>query len=424
MPRASDGTRILSMVVSLVCLGIFAVAYITNAMDRQIFPMLLPWISKTYGFGLKDAGLLSTVFTLGIGIAAWPTGHLLDRHPRKFVLVLGMVIYSIFTLATIWSRGFADMLLYRAMTGVGEAMQIAALFAAAGSFFYKNKALVIGAINFGYGIGGFLGPYYGTRLTLRTNDWHVPFIVFAVLGLVIAAVIGFGVPGEFTESKGPVTKGTVDEELVGNVPKGFWNRNLLAVGLAAVMWGFCLYGYMSLYSTFLIKQLHYAPMIAGAAFGLYGLGAMFGIPAGWLGDRYSNRWVAIGAWCVVAGVWYLMYNVMTDPREQRILSFLVGVFGSSFLHPNGLSLAQRSVRPELVGRATGYFSSCAFLAAACAGYVFAWLVQLFGWNGAGRVQLNFCPIIAICALLMIKNKELFQAPRKAKAALASARGPE
>jgi MFS family permease len=232
----------------------------------------------------------------------------------------------------------------------------------------------------------------------------------------MAVVIWFAVPGEFTESKGPITRTAVDEALVANVPTQFWNRNLIAVGVAALMWGFCLYGYMSLYSTFLIRQLHLAPMVAGAAFGLYGLGAMLGIPAGWLGDRYSNRWVAIGAWCAVAAVWYLMYNVMTGPGEQKVLSFLVGFFGSSFLHPNGLSLAQRCVRPELVGRATGYFSSCAFLAAAFAGYVFGWLVQLFGWNGAGRIQLTLCPIIAVFALLLIKDKELFQVHKKTVAA--------
>jgi MFS family permease len=400
------------MLVSLACLGILAVAYITNAMDRNVFPALLPWISKSYGFALKDAGLLSTVFTLGIGLASWPTGYLLDRHPRKFVLVLGMVIYSFFTLATIWSRGFADMLIYRTMTGVGEAMQIAALFASAGSFFYKNKALVIGTINVGYGLGGFLAPYYGTRMTVAANSWHVPMIVFAGLGIVMAAVIWFGVPDEFTESKGPVSKSAVDETLVANVPKHFWNRNLIAAGFAAVMWGFCYFGFLSLYSTFLIRQLHFAPMVAGTAFGLFGLGAMFGMPAGWLGDRYSNRWVAIGSWCAVAVVWYLMYNVMTGPGEQKILSFLVGLFASSSLHPNGLSLAQRCVRPEWVGGATGVFLSCGFLAAAASGYAFGWLVQLFGWSGADRIQLVIGPIIAISALLLIKDKELFLAPKR------------
>jgi MFS family permease len=405
----------LSMTMSLICLAIFALSYLTNAMDRQIFPMLLSWISKTYGFDLKESGLLSTVFTLGIGLAAWPTGLLLDRRPRKEVLIIGMIIYSVFTYATTLSRGFMDMLIYNLLTGVGEGMQIAALFAAGGSYFYNNKALVIGTINFGYGVGCFLGPYYGTRLMLATNDWHMPFIIFAAMGIAMALVIWFAIPSVFSESKGPVTNNAVngaDKVLFDNMPEEFWNRNLGLVGVAAVTWGFALYSYMSLYSTFLIKQLNFAPMLAGTSFGFFGIGAMFGIPAGWLGDRYSNRRVAIGAWCGLAINWYLMYNVMTEPWQHNILSLLTGLFATSCLHANVLSLAQRSVRPEFVGRATGFFSSCGFTAASFAGIVFAWAVQIFGWTGAALIISVGCPLIAVVALLLIKDAKLSITPKK------------
>lgn len=411
----------LSYKMALTCLGLFALAYVTNAMDRQIFPMLLPWINKTYNFSLASAGLMSTVFTLGIGLSAWPMGYLLDRHSRKAILLWGMVIYSVFTMLTIFAFGFVDMLIYRAMTGVGEAMQIAALFAAAGSYFYKNKALVIGTVNFGYGVGAFIGPFIGTSLTLATNDWRIPFIFYAVLGIVMAGVLYYFVPKSFTESKGPVTTDAVSLAAVENIPPTFWNRNSILAGIAAVLWGFCLYGYMGLYSTFLISELHYAPMVAGASFGMFGLGGMFGIPAGWLGDRYSNRWISVGAWCCIAVVCYLMYNVVVDPWYQRGLSFMVGLLFTSTLHANLMTLAQRSVRPEFVGRATGYFSSCGFSAAAVAGFVFAVLVANFGWGGAELVQMTLCPIIAVVALLLIKDSELLQTPeslRKMKAARA------
>lgn len=404
----ASGQERLSISAAVVFLCILTAAYITNAMDRQIFPMLLTWISRSYQFDLKEAGLLSTVFTLGIGLAAWPTGYLLDRRSRKAILIIGMVIYSVFTLATIFAFSFYDMLVYRALTGVGEAMQIAALFAAAGSYFYKNKALVIGTINLGYGIGGFLGPYYGTRLTIATDSWQLPFIIYAGLGLVLAVVIWTCVPKTFTESKGPITTGTVDEALVDNIPKHFWNRNLILVSVVAGTWGFCIFGWLSLYSTFLIRELNYAPTVAGAAFGMYGIGAMFGIPCGWLGDRYSHRWVNLVAWVATMVVWYFTYYVAVEPWAQYTLSFLVGLFASSAWYPTAMSLAQRSVRPEFVGRATGNFASIAYLIATFAGWVFAWLIQRAGWTGAALIQLEVVPVVAIVALLMIKDKELLR----------------
>lgn len=401
----------LPMVTSLICLGIFSLAYLTNAIDRQIFPMLLSWISKTYSFDLKEAGLLSTVFTLGVGVAAWPTGFLLDRRSRREVLLIGMVIYSVFTFATIYANGFWDMAFYRTLTGIGEGMQIAALFAAGSAYFWNDKALVIGTINFGFGIGGFIGPYYGTKMTVASNDWHMPFIVFAIMGIVMALVIWFFVPKAFTESKGSQAS-AIDDAAVANMPKEFWNRNSYLLGAVAIIWGFVNYGYLSLYSTFLIKQLNYAPMVAGTAFGFFGLGAMFGIPAGWLGDRFSNRWVAIITWCCYAVVCFLMYNVLVEPWQQNVLSFMVGLTISSFLHPNCLSLAQRSVRPQFIGRATGYFSSCAYTAATFAGFVFAWLVQFVGWNGAACIHLVAVPMIAVVLLLLVKDSELARKPKK------------
>ena len=49
-------------------------------------------------------------------------------------------------MATIYATGFWDMLIYRALTGIGEGMQMAALYVIIGSYFYKDKALAIGGM--------------------------------------------------------------------------------------------------------------------------------------------------------------------------------------------------------------------------------------------------------------------------------------
>ena len=115
-----------TMALSIVFLIILCLSYAINAADRQIFPTLIPAIRKAFGYSLPVAGLMATVFTLGLAISGIPTGYLLDRTSRKSIIVLGMLIYSVFTLATIYAIGFWDMLLYRAITGVGEGMQMAA----------------------------------------------------------------------------------------------------------------------------------------------------------------------------------------------------------------------------------------------------------------------------------------------------------
>lgn len=49
---------------------VLLVSYMLMAADRYLFPVLAPDIRKAFGFSLANTGLLSTIFTLGLGLAA------------------------------------------------------------------------------------------------------------------------------------------------------------------------------------------------------------------------------------------------------------------------------------------------------------------------------------------------------------------
>src|SRR5580765_2079130 len=100
---------------ALFGIAILLGCYVVNAMDRQLFPLLLPEVRREYGFDLPGAGLMSTVFTIGMALAGLPTGYLMSRCARKSVAQIGMFIFSAATLVTVLAAGFADMLAYRAL---------------------------------------------------------------------------------------------------------------------------------------------------------------------------------------------------------------------------------------------------------------------------------------------------------------------
>src|SRR5882724_10415499 len=76
-------------------------SYSINAMDRALFPLLLPEVRREYGFALPEAGLMSTVFTIGMALAGLPTGYLMSRYARKSVAQFGMFIFSAATIVTV-----------------------------------------------------------------------------------------------------------------------------------------------------------------------------------------------------------------------------------------------------------------------------------------------------------------------------------
>lgn len=417
MSERARQTERLPIGLAVLALIVLALSYVVNAMDRQVFPVLVTAIDKNFHFKLTQGGLLATVFTLGIGITGIPGGYLLDRLSRKSVIVIGIVVFSVFTLLTAVSVGFGDMLFYRAGSGVGEALQNAALFSAVGAYFYKRRAMALGVLNFAYGTGGFFGPLFGAKLLVHIG-WQAPFLVYGLLGLAMALIIGFGISKKFTDQAEIVHE--VGEFLPADFPAKVWNRNITLLAVNCIAVGVASYGYLGLYPTFLIKHLHYTPVAAGFSISMFGLGALMGIPAGFLGDQFRQKWIIIGSLIATMIVGYTLFNVVTTPGSQALFSFLEGTFASGFLFTNTYSLMQRCVRPEVIGRASGIFITFWYLPSALAGYLFAHLVNSYGWGNAALYQLTMVPILGIVATLFIKESQILNPKKKKTSSLASA----
>ena len=384
-----------------------------NAADRQLFPTLLNPIRAEYGWNLQDTGLLSTFFTAGLAVVGIPAGYIVDRASRKMIIIGAMVLYSLFTLATIYAFGFWDMLVYRAVTGIGEGIQMAALFAVVGSFFYKKRSFFIGWMIVAYGAGAWAGPKAGVWLQLTAQNWRTPFVWFTVVGIVLALIVLIFVPKSFTESKGPQATSAVDQASIAHMPTNLWNRNVILAFIGCLVLGFSLYGFLGLYAVYLREVLKFAGPDIGTAFSWFGMGGLLSFAGGWCGDKFPQRWVIAVAFACLAAVGFSIYNVATSVGVQSLLTFLTGFFGSAFVFVNLLSLLQRSVRPNMVGLASGIFLTSVFGAGSVAGYLMGWLVQNFGWGNAALIELTLFPVIAIIAMALIDPKQLIGGAKKA-----------
>ena len=161
---------------------VLLVAYSLMAADRYLFPFLSSDVRKEFGFSVPTIGLLSTIFTLGLGIGGLPTGYLLSRFSRKTVLLLGIAIFSGATMLTTVATGFWTMLVCLAATGIGMAMLATSMFALAASYFIKYRAAAIGSVNFCYGLGGFYAPILASAFLVAYKAWRAPMLAFGIFG--------------------------------------------------------------------------------------------------------------------------------------------------------------------------------------------------------------------------------------------------
>ena len=381
---------------------VLALSFMVNAMDRQVFPPLLPAIRGEYGFSLQQGGLLATGFTLGMAIAGVPAGYLVDRFSRKTVLLVSIVIYSLGTLATPLASGWADMAAYRIFSGFGEGMQAAALFAAVGAFFHHRRGLALGGVGVAFGLGVILGPLVGVGFAADFGTWRAPFIIFGLSGLSIALIAVFTVSRRLTER---AVGATSSSESYDYMPAKAYNRNSIALAVASTVGGIVLYGFLGLYPTFLVSQLGLTAAQSALALSFVGFGGFAGLLGGWIGDRVDQRNLLIGSFLGVSVTGILIYQVQASLGWQCLFAFLMGVFGTGFVFPNLNSAIQRAVRPNQVGRAAGLFVTSYYGPAAFSGLLFGALVAGFGWRQAGLWQITGLPLVAVAALAFVRTSQ-------------------
>lgn len=382
-------------------------SYALNAMDRQIFPLIAADVRKEFGFGLADTGLLSTIFTLGMAVAGVPTGYLLARLSRKTVLQIGIAFFSLGTLLTAYSQGFADMIVYRATTGIGEAMQLTVVIAIAASYFARFRSTAVGAINFSFGIGAIVGPLLGGHLIGIERDWRLPLVVFGAAGFGAMALIAVAVSKRMTEN---AAAADARSDLSGAAT--MWNRNTILLTAMSVIGGLCIYGYLGMYPTFLREHLHYTPSDTGRVMSIFGFGVFASIFGGWLGDRFHPKLVLSLSFAGTGLLGFLLFSGPADMRVQSALSFAWGFVVSGVLYVNLAGYHIKSVHASLTNRATGVFVTTLYGAGAFAGFIIGGIAARFGWSAAGLVQITLLAAVGVVLTTLLRTDRMSLPVRK------------
>ena len=184
--HSSPRSRVLSpfwLLVILTGLNLF------NYLDRYILPAVLTPLKGELHINSADAGRINTAFMLGYFLTAPFFGYLGDRISRKWLIALGIFIWSAGTVLTGFATGIGVLLLYRILVGVGEASYATispGLISDAYEPARRNNALTIfyvaipvgGAL--GYGLGGFIEHHFG---------WRNAFFCAGIPGLLLALVL-------------------------------------------------------------------------------------------------------------------------------------------------------------------------------------------------------------------------------------------
>ena len=169
------------MPIALLALTISAFAIGTT---EFVIVGLLPTIAADLGVNLPSAGLLVSLYALGVAIGAPVLTALTGKLPRKALLLALMVLFTLGNLLAWQAPGYTSLVVARILTGLVHGVFFSIGSTIATSLVPREKAASAIAIMFtgltvalvtGVPLGTFIGQHFG---------WRETFLAVSALGLV------------------------------------------------------------------------------------------------------------------------------------------------------------------------------------------------------------------------------------------------
>ena len=165
-------------------LAVLALTNFVNFAARQVFVPLIPLLRDHLHVTDAELGSLQTFLLVVLAVGSVPFGFFADRFSRKAIIAIGILLWSVATLAGGFASTFLFFLIPRAIVGLGEAAYAPAAQSMISGAFPQERRAIAQAIfasgmllggAAGHALGGIIGPRYG---------WQEALFIVAFAGIV------------------------------------------------------------------------------------------------------------------------------------------------------------------------------------------------------------------------------------------------
>lgn len=262
------------MPIALLALALSAFAIGTT---EFVIVGLVPTIAQDLAVSVPSAGLLVSLYALGVAIGAPVLTALTGRWNRKAVLLGVMALFTVGNLLAWLAPGYNSLIAARILTGLAHGVFFAIGSTIATSLVSRDKEAGAIALMFtgltvalvtGVPLGTWIGQHFG---------WRATFVVVTVLGLVALIGSAFLIPRNLRQSE----PATLKQQLAVLTKP----RLLLVYAMTALGYGGTFTAFTFL-APILQEVSGFAPVAVGAIMLVYGVSVAVGnIWGGKLADR-------------------------------------------------------------------------------------------------------------------------------------------
>jgi EmrB/QacA subfamily drug resistance transporter len=178
----------------LILVTLCLAALIIN-LDTTIVNVALPALVRQTGATTTDLQWVVDAYNLVFGALVLAAGSLADRLGRKGMLLAGLAVFGVSSLAGSFATSSGQLVAARAVMGLGAAMMFPSTLSLLTNVFTerRQRAAAIGVWGASAGVGIALGPIAGGWL-LEQFWWGAIFVFMAPVAAVVAALVAWKVP--------------------------------------------------------------------------------------------------------------------------------------------------------------------------------------------------------------------------------------
>lgn len=362
-----------------------------NYADRQAIFSVFPVLQSEMGLSNVQLSFVGASFMYVYALIGPLAGIIGDRFSRKFLIIAGLVFWSVVTMATALSTQYWHLVLCRALEGFGEAFYFPASMALISEYHgpeTKSRAMglhqssVYAGTIAGGSLAGYLAQHYG---------WRSGFYLFGGAGILLGVILLFALK----EPERKQVSNELDAHATLDYTKGnLWAdiaeifrtpmvRVLIAVFVGA---NFVASVFLTWTPKFLKEKFNLSLALAGFSGTAYlQTASMIGVVVGgFLADRLARRYLGgrmmaqtVG---LFGGVAFIFLTGWTLSMPLLILALIGFGFFKGIYDANIWASLYDVVKPQRRATALGLMNSIGWLGAAVAPTVIAVASSEYGMS--------------------------------------------
>jgi len=305
-------------------LFLMTLGYAVYAADRTVLASVLALIVPALNLTNYEIGLLSSAQYIGVLCFVFLSGHMSDKYGRKAVLMLGIIVFTLFTWLIGVSTSFAEAFVFRLVSGFGEGIFWPVAMAAVASYFHNRKGLALAIFYVGFDVGSVAGLSLGGLAYSISGDWRAAFFVAPSIGLLVVAGAA-ALKNEFRLSPEDTARIRLGRDALDLLKR--WDVNLmLAFALVATwtsVWQVVFLPY------YFFKVLHFGILTSALFAAVVAVSGGVGkLILGGMSDVWKRgRMLSVIALAVLIS--YGTFFATTSPVLALIVAVIMGFFSSS-----------------------------------------------------------------------------------------------